>query len=298
MTAQTEPVIGINLPGVEVHGRSIRVAFMHKGMRHRHTLGLEPTKANLKHAARLRAAAMYALKTGAYNEADFFPHSRQPGQADTTAKRLGDLFERYMPLKAVDITAETQNRYEVALNACLNTIGRNRLADALIPADIQQLRVDPIETRAVSTVNHYLAAFAGFLNWCEQNHFCAEDLAKHCTRFTKSNKDPDPFTYQEYDALITKGWLHPVDAASVTLAFYTGLRPGELCGPRRGGHRCGPEPAYGAALSHAVTHLQDSEDEQGAHYLTPPTSTSCTQGADRRCLDPRCDELGSLAESA
>ncbi|ODV12668.1 MAG: hypothetical protein ABT22_06120 [Thiobacillus sp. SCN 64-317] len=55
-------------------------------------------------------------------------------------------------------------------------------------------------------------------------------MAKNCTRFTKSNKDPDPFIYQEYNALITKGCLHPVDAASVTLAFYTGLRPGELCG--------------------------------------------------------------------
>jgi len=230
MAAQMDTVISSNLPGIEVHGKSIRVVFMHKGVRHRHTLGIEPTKANLKHASRLRSAAMYALKTGTYNEAAFFPHSRQGDQAGTAGKRLGDLYERYMPLKAVDITSETQNRYEVALNSCLNTIGRNRLADALIPADIQQLRVDLIETRAVSTVNHYLATFAGFLHWCEQNHFCAEGLAKNCTRFTKSNKDPDPFTYQEYNALITKGCLHPVDAASVTLAFYTGLRPGELCG--------------------------------------------------------------------
>lgn len=230
MATQMDTVTGNNLPGVEVHGKSIRVAFMHKGVRHRHTLGIEPTKANLKHAARLRSAAMYALKTGTYNESEFFPHSRNGEQTDTASKRLGDLSERYMPLKAVDISTETQSRYEVALNTCLNTIGRDRMVDALIPADIQQLRVNLIETRAVSTVNHYLATFSGFLYWCEQNHFCAEGLAKHCTRFTKSNKDPDPFTYQEYNQLITKGCLHPVDAASVTLAIYTGLRPGELCG--------------------------------------------------------------------
>ena len=40
-------------------------------------------------------------------------------------------------------------------------------------------------------VNHYLATFAGFLYWCKQNHFCAEGLSKHCTRFTKSNKAPE-----------------------------------------------------------------------------------------------------------
>lgn len=162
MAAQMDTVMSSNLPGIEVHGKSIRVAFMHKGVRYRHTLGIEPTKANLKHASRLRSAAMYALKTGTYDESEFFPHSRQGDQTGTASKRLGDLSERYMPLKAVDITAETQNRYQVAIDACLNTIGRNRLADALIPADIQQLRVDLIETRAVSTVNHYLATFAVF----------------------------------------------------------------------------------------------------------------------------------------
>src|SRR3546814_4186131 len=80
----------------------------------------------------------------------------------------------------------------------------NRQADALKPADIQQLRVDLIATRAVSTVNHYLATFAGFLYWCEDNGYC-KDLAKHCTRFTKSHKDPDPLSFEEYQTLIDKG---------------------------------------------------------------------------------------------
>src|SRR3546814_12790479 len=63
-------------PGIWIHGKSIRVDFMHKGVRHRHTLGLDPTKATLKHAARLRSTAMYALRTGPYNEAAMFPHTR------------------------------------------------------------------------------------------------------------------------------------------------------------------------------------------------------------------------------
>ncbi len=213
-------------PGVEIHGKSIRVTFMYKGVRHRHTLGIEPTRNNIKHAAGLRSAALHALKTGNYNETDFFPHSRAADGA-ATSKRLGDLCERYKPLKAVDITPETQSRYEIALNICVETIGRNRLIETLLPADIQQLRADLIATRAVSTVNHYLATFSGFLYWCENNGYCAE-LGKHCVRFTKSNKDPDPLTYDEYRTLLDKGCLHPIDKASVTLAVYTGLRPGEL----------------------------------------------------------------------
>lgn len=213
-------------PGIWIHGKSIRVDFMHKGVRHRHTLGIEPTRNNLKHAARLRAAALFALKTGNYKEADFFPNSR-PADGAATSKRVGDLCDRYKPLKAVDITPETQIRYEVALDICVNTLGRNRQLDNLLPADIQQLRADLIATRAVSTTNHYLATFAGFLYWCENNHYCGE-LGKHCVRFTKSSKDPDPLTYDEYQALIDQGCIHPIDKAAVTLAVYTGLRPGEL----------------------------------------------------------------------
>lgn len=47
-------------------------------------------------------------------------------------------------------------------------------------------------------------------------------------RFTESNKDPAPLTYEEYLALIENGCLHPIDRAAVTVAIYTGLRPGEL----------------------------------------------------------------------
>lgn len=223
-----ESAVKTGFPGISIHGKSIRVDFMHKGTRHRHTLGIEPTKMNLRHADRLRTAALYAIKTGTYNEAEFFPHSRPADTSAQESKRLGDLCVRYVPLKSVDITEETQSRYETALNACLHTIGRNRQIDALLPADIQQLRVDLIATRAVSTVNHYIATFIGFLTWCEDNKYC-EGLSKHCIRFTKSHKDPDPFTHAEYRSLLDKGCLHPIDKASVTLAFYTGLRPGELC---------------------------------------------------------------------
>lgn len=222
----SKAAVKTGFPGIWIHGKSIRVDFMYKGTRHRHTLGLTPTRNNLKHAAGLRSAALFALKTGNYDESELFPNTKPIGSA-TSGKRLGDLCERYKPLKAVDITPETQARYEVALNMCVETLGYNRLADALLPEDIQQLRADLIATRAVSTVNHYLATFAGFLHWCEDNHYCGE-LAKHCIRFTKSNKDPDPLSYEEYQALLEKGCLHPTDKAAVTIAVYTGLRPGEL----------------------------------------------------------------------
>lgn len=40
-------------PGVEIHGKTIRVYFMYKRDRYGHTLGIEPTRNNIKHDALL-----------------------------------------------------------------------------------------------------------------------------------------------------------------------------------------------------------------------------------------------------
>lgn len=215
--------------GVEIHGNSLRIVFMWKRRRCRETLGLPVTKANIKHAAQLRAAVLHAIKIGTFDYAQHFPNSRQAGNYSSGRdERLHLLLARYKPLKAVDITEETEQRYSMALDICIELLGKERLASVLIPEDIQNLRVTLIATRTTSTVNHYLAVLSGFLRWCEANGYCRPGLASACTRFEMTDRDPDPLTKAELAELLDKGCLHPMDRAAVTLAIYTGLRPGEL----------------------------------------------------------------------
>lgn len=216
--------------GIELHGGNLRIVFMWRRIRCRESLGLPVTKANIKHAALLRAAILHEIKTNTFDYGRHFPNSKHAANYSSAKdERLGALVDRYKPLKAVDITPATEDRYSRALDICVDLVGRDRLAGILLPEDIQQLRATLIETRAPSTSNHYLATFAGFLAWCESNGYCKAGLATACTRFAMSDKEPDPFTHDEFDQLITKGCLHPQDAAAITLATYTGLRPGELC---------------------------------------------------------------------
>lgn len=216
--------------GIEIHGSSIRIVFMWRKRRCRETLGLPVTKANIKHAAQLRAAVLHDIKMGKFDYAHHFPESRQAGNYSSSRdERLAALLERYKPLKAVDITEETERRYNLALDICVEMLGKDRLGSVLLPEDIQKLRVELIETRATSTANHYLATLAGFLGWCEANGYCRLGLANACTRFEMTDRDPDPLTKSEVEDLLQKGCLHPMDRAAVTLAVYTGLRPGELC---------------------------------------------------------------------
>ena len=220
--------------GVEIHGNSLRISFMWHRRRCRETLGLPVTKANIKHAAQLRAAVLHAIKIGTFDYGAHFPESRHAtNYSSARDERLGTLVERYKKLKAVDITEETERRYGWALDICVAELGKDRLGSVLLPEDIQRLRVDLIASRATSTVNHYLATLSGFLQWCESNGYCRAGLASACTRFSMSDRDPDPLTKAELDLLLTKGCLHPADRAAITLAVYTGIRPGELCGLAR-----------------------------------------------------------------
>ncbi len=218
-------------PGVEVHGKSLRIVFMYRGKRHRETLGLPITKANVKHAAQKRAAVLHAIKTGTFDYAQAFPDSKHAGQwPGSRSARLSELLPLYLPLKAVDITPDTEARYKHALQVTVDTLGPDRLASSLKPMDIQSLRAELIATRKPSTVNHYLATFAGMLEWCERNGYAPAGLATACARFDNTEEDPDPLTREEYQQLIEKGCLHEQDSAAITLMVYTGLRPGELCG--------------------------------------------------------------------
>ncbi|NLD15911.1 MAG: site-specific integrase [Gammaproteobacteria bacterium] len=217
--------------GVEIHGNSLRISFNWKRKRYRETLGLAPTKSNIKHAAQKRAAVLHAIKMGVFDYATEFPESSHVfSSGSALAMRLRDAMKAYAPLKAIDLTAETEKRYLIALEIAVEIMGADRLVSSLLPRDIQQLRADLIETRQASTANHYLSVFSGLLDWCEKNGYAQKGLSEACEKFALAGKDPDPLTWAEFQLLIKKGCLHKQDSAALTLMVYTGLRPGELCG--------------------------------------------------------------------
>ncbi len=203
---------------------------MWRRIRCRESLGLVVTKANIKHAALLRAAITHEIKIEKFDYGRHFPDSKNAtNYSQVKDERLVALMARYKPLKAVDLTPMTEEKYSYALDICIELLGPERLAGIILPEDIQKLRTQLIADRAPSTANHYLATFAGLLTWCENNNYCRKGLSTACTRFAMTDREPDPLTKVEFEQLLSKGCLHPQDSAAVTLAVYTGLRPGEMC---------------------------------------------------------------------
>lgn len=220
-------------PGVEVHGPSLRIWFMWRGKRCRESLGLEPTKANIKYAAGRRAAVTHAIKIGTFDYGEWFPGSKHAnGARQVRNARVSEVAQRYIELKSVDITSGTQERYQTALDAVVEILGGNVLVATLTLEDVQLMRGELAGTRQVSTANHYLSVAAGFLRWCKDNGYTELDLASGANKIRAEDVEPDPFTQAEFQAL-TKACHHPQDVAAITLAVYTGMRPGEICGLAR-----------------------------------------------------------------
>lgn len=217
-----------NSPGIELRGDVFRLDFMYEGRRCRETLRIPVTFANAEYAINKRRAILLEIRQGVFDYGNHFPESKRAKRSHAGRRvSLRELYGRYWPIKTSNITSETERRYKIALDVCCEVVGQEVPVSTLMPEDVDRLRATLIQTRKPSTVNHYLATWNGMMVWAKQNEYTARDL--QAGFFKNQKEDPDPLTFEEYQAVIEKGCLHPQDKALVTLAVYTGLRPGELC---------------------------------------------------------------------
>ena len=218
--------------GVEVHGSSLRIIFTYRGVRCRESLGLEPTKANIKFAAGLRATIVHEIKTKTFDYRARFPDSKRAamlGRSDTLKEiSLSVLKEKYITIKKVDIGEQTLDRYQSGLSVCIAHLGAERFVSVLSNEDIITMRAELIATRKPSTVNHYLAAFRGMLEFAEQNNYTEKKLSILCKKFKVAKSQPDPLELDEFNQIINHPKMHDSHKNMITLAAYTGLRTGEL----------------------------------------------------------------------
>ena len=225
--AAIESLVALS-PGIELRGEAIRIDFMYGGKRCRETLKVPLTFANVEYAVNKRKSILLEIRQGVFDYAVHFPESARA--RSTKASRsiaLESLYKRYLPVMAMDITEETERRYKVALTVCCEIVGWSVPVDTLMPEDVDRLRSGLIATRKPSTANHYVSVWNGMVSWAKANEYTKRDLG--AGKFKGVADEPDPITLDEYKQVIEKGCLHAQDKALVTLAVYTGLRPGELC---------------------------------------------------------------------
>src|SRR3990167_2719102 len=102
-------------------GQNIRIDFIYRGVRCRETLKIEPTKANLKYAERLRGEILNAISLGTFNYPDYFPDSKRAklfGYSVVKAT-VGELLKEYMAIAEKTLEPSTYNGNRKACDAHL-----------------------------------------------------------------------------------------------------------------------------------------------------------------------------------
>lgn len=214
-------------------GQAIRIIFSYRGVQCRETLKLEPTKANLKYAERLRGEIVNAIALGTFNYADYFPGSKRAklfGHAIIKAT-TGELLQDYMTVAEKTLEASTYNGYrkvcEAHLYPVFGKIPIRELSPIIIRNWVTELNL------TVKTVRNILTPLRNMLDQAlndaviERNPLDKLVLSKLINKKTsQSNWEVDPFDQEEIRAILNEATGQARNLFQ--FAFFTGLRTSEL----------------------------------------------------------------------
>ena len=214
-------------------GQSIRIVFRYRGVLCRETLKIEPTKANLKYAERLRGEIINAIGLGTFNYADYFPTSKRArlfGHVIIKAT-TGELLKDYMAIAEKTLEASTYNGYRKVCDAHLYpTFGRipiRELSPVIIRNWITELNL------TVKTVRNIITPLRNMLDQAlndgviERNPLDKLVLSKLINKKTsQSNWEVDPFDQDEIKAILNEATGQARNLFQ--FAFFAGLRTSEL----------------------------------------------------------------------
>jgi integrase len=217
-------------PGVRTTGaKSIQIDFRYQGIRCRERLRLAPTPANLKYAARLKAAIEHEIATGTFDYARHFPNSPRArrlvaGSASTVRRAL----LTYCGSLSNSVEPETLRDYERDAEIIARWFDKDRTLGSLTRKDIRQAVAK--QTLSRQRISNLLRPLRGaFEQALEDGTVTENPLLGFKIRRTGSIPETgiDPFTPEEVEA------LDRTDLGALwTFWAWTGLRSGELIGLR------------------------------------------------------------------
>jgi integrase len=229
--------------GVEKHGGSLRIWFNFRGQRVRENLGVPDTAKNRKVAGELRSSVCFAIKMGNFNYASQFPDSVNLKRFGLNSKEISvsELAGKWLDLKKLEISANTLRRYVSVVTNMVPKLGPAKMVSAISKEDVLFFRKEILtgphnprsrqseiaSGRKVPTVNHYMAIFSGMFRFAADNGYTSSNPFGSITALKKSKAEPDPLSKAEFERFV--GACRTRQIANLwTVAFYTGVRHGEL----------------------------------------------------------------------
>ncbi len=206
--------------GIRARGTSIQISFYWKGKRFQPTLQMEPTKANLKYAERLRSTILLEIAQGTFDPSKYF----RTGQ-ETKIPTVREALESWLVSIEKQTASSTLRDYKSAVRY------------HLIPA-FGDLPLDKLSAQAVRTwmaglkeithkrINNILVPLRGALGDAFHDGVIDRNPMDRIKNLPLETREPDPFTPEEVGLI-----LHTAEGTFrnlIQFAFWTGLRTSEL----------------------------------------------------------------------
>jgi integrase len=219
----------------------IRISFNLNGRRHRETLDIPATAANIKYAARLRAEVLNAIERGTFDYTTLFPKSRAAKKAQRQGRakkpsQVGELVDAYLD------AARAAKVMSPSSIACYARWGEARVkkkwgdtpVDELATAALRPWVAELAGALAPKSARNCVALLSTVLDQAVADGFIAANpldpikLKRVIPRARKGvDDDVDPFNDTEVSAIIA-ACDRPEERALFQFAFAAGLRTGEL----------------------------------------------------------------------
>lgn len=230
--------------GVEIHNGKIRIWFIYRGVRCRETLkGWLVTNANLKKAGQLRAKITSDIQMGVFDYGLQFPGSKTARKFSTTLRinTFQELCDEYSGTKELEMTYASARNMQSIIKILLRIVGGETLITDIQQMDILRYRKELLlgdvrnevvphlnkTGRAPATVNEQIRTLCAMLKFAKRSQIISHSPFEDIPSLKLSRKAPDPLTMDEYERLIL---VLPTSVINLwKVAFYTGLRHGEIC---------------------------------------------------------------------
>lgn len=230
--------------GVEIHNGKIRIWFIYRGVRCRETLkGWLVTNANLKKAGQLRAKITSDIQMGVFDYGLQFPGSKAAKKFSTTLRinTLQELCDEYCGTKELEMSYASARNMQSIIKILLRIVGSETLIIDIQQIDILRYRKELLlgdvrnevvphlnkTGRAPATVNEQIRTLCAMLKFAKRSQIISNSPFEDIPSLKRPRKAPDPFTMEEYERFILVLLASVVNLWKV--AFYPGLRHGELC---------------------------------------------------------------------
>jgi len=216
-----------NLPkGVELHGKALRISFYINRKRYKETLGLPPTKQNIKYAKGLRQTIVHEICVGTFNYVYHFPNSKHAG-GERFIGAIEDLAAEFLKQKTHMLRRSSLERVDIAIRCFLEIYGPKRNIDTISPRSLMHFMSELVIGRNGATVNNHITTINSFLKWLHKMEYINKDYSDILVKVKEAPSDINPFSFDEVQSTIEN--CHVLQHKNlITVAVYTGLRTGEL----------------------------------------------------------------------